>query len=91
VLRDIHFVILPATVTDAKRKLSQERGVSRLNAFREFTSALQLVSDDPPELDLPSQGFVKVVSYVQPGERPIRLSSWSARRGSWAMRRVSAV
>ena len=54
VLRDIRFVILPATVTDAKRKLSQERRVSRLNAFREFTSALQLVSDDPPELDLPS-------------------------------------
>jgi hypothetical protein len=52
---------LPATVTDAKRKLSQERRVSRLNAFREVTSALQLVSDDPPELDLPSRDGLLVL------------------------------
>ncbi len=44
VLRDIRFIILPTTITDAKRKLTQERRASRLNAFREFTSALQLVS-----------------------------------------------
>jgi hypothetical protein len=50
VLRDIRFVILPATITDATKKLSQERRASRLNAFREFASALQLVSDDPPEM-----------------------------------------
>ena len=37
------------------------------------------------------QGFVKVVRCVQPGERPVRFRSWRARRGSWAMRRVSAV
>ena len=76
VLRDIRFVILPATVTDAKRKLSQERRVSRLNAFREFTSALQLVSDDPPELDLlsrdgllvlPERMLERAVSEIPPG------------------------
>jgi hypothetical protein len=89
VLRDIRFVILPATVTDAKRKLSQERRVSRLNAFRGFTSALQLVSDDPPELDLPSRDGLLVlpermleraVSEIPPGFDRALVSS-AARMG----------
>jgi hypothetical protein len=37
------------------------------------------------------QGLVKVASIVQPGERPVRSRIRSARRGSWAIRRVSAV
>ena len=37
------------------------------------------------------QGFVKVVGGVQPGDRHVRSSSWRARRGSWAQRRVSSV
>jgi hypothetical protein len=76
VLRDIRFTILPATITDAKRKLTQERRASRLSAFREFVSALRLVSDDPPELDLPSregllvlpEGMLeRAVSEIPPG------------------------
>lgn len=67
VLRDIRFVILPPTITDAKRKLTQERRASRLNAFREFVSALQLVSDDPPELDLPSREGL--LAYARPDAR----------------------
>jgi hypothetical protein len=39
----------------------------------------------------PCQGFVKVAGGVQPGERPVRLRIWRARRGSWAQRRVSSV
>ena len=35
-----------------------------------------------------AQGFVKVAGRVQPGRRA---SNWSARRGSWALRRVSSV
>jgi hypothetical protein len=61
VLRDIRFIILPATITDAKTKLTQKRRASRLNAFREFTSALQLVSDDPPEVNLPSRDGLPVL------------------------------
>src|ERR1035441_8196052 len=41
--------------------------------------------------ELVDQGFVKVVGGVQPGERHVRSSSWRARRGSWAQRRVSSV
>ena len=76
VLRDIRFIVLPSTITDAKRKLTQERRASRLNAFREFVSALQLVGDDPPELDLPSrEGLLvlpermleRAVSEIPPG------------------------
>ena len=37
------------------------------------------------------QGFVKVANGVQPGESPVRSRNWRALRGSWAMRRVSAV
>ena len=38
-----------------------------------------------------AQGFVKVACAVYPGERAVRSRIWSARRGCWAMRRVSAV
>ena len=89
VLRDIRFIILPATITDAKRKLTEERWASRLNAFREFVSALQLVSDDPPELDLPSRDGLLVlpermleqaVSEIPPGFDRALVSS-AARMG----------
>ena len=59
-------------------------------AVREF--ALNVIRFLYLSNDLPlcRQGFVKVASSVQPGERPVRSRSWSARRGSWAQRRVSS-
>lgn len=54
VLRDIRFVVLPASIRDAKKRLSAERQADRIRAFEEFTSALTLVSSgelsgvDPP-------------------------------------------
>ena len=61
VLRDIRFMILPGTVTDAKKKLSQSRRASRVNAFHEFVSALRLVSSGSPEVDLPSRDGLLVL------------------------------
>jgi hypothetical protein len=55
VLRDIRFVVFPASVTDATKKLSLERRASRLTAFHGFASALRLVSADSPGIDLPSR------------------------------------
>lgn len=46
VIRDIRFVILRETINDAKRKISEDRRSARLNALREFTSALWLVSTE---------------------------------------------
>src|SRR6266852_5849819 len=43
------------------------------------------------QLGFRGQGFVKVAGGVQPGESPVMSSSWRARRGSWALRRVSSV
>ncbi|MFD0732293.1 hypothetical protein [Planotetraspora mira] len=55
VLRDIRFIILPASINDAKKRLSAERKAHRIRAFEEFTSALGLVSSEPSGMDLPSR------------------------------------
>ncbi|WP_405147670.1 hypothetical protein OG589_08455 [Sphaerisporangium sp. NBC_01403] len=55
VLRDIRFVVLPASIKDAKKRLSSERQADRIRAFEEFTSALSLVSGEPSGTDPPSR------------------------------------
>jgi hypothetical protein len=55
VMRDIRFVILPQTISDAKKKLSEERRQDRINAFEEFVSALRLVGSGLPADDAPSR------------------------------------
>ncbi|KAA2261685.1 hypothetical protein F0L68_15660 [Solihabitans fulvus] len=54
VMRDIRFVILPQTISDAKKKLSAERKGNRITAFEEFVSALRLVGSGVPEDDAPT-------------------------------------
>ncbi|GAA1828400.1 hypothetical protein [Actinomadura chokoriensis] len=55
VMRDIRFIILPGTIKDAKKRLPAERRAQRVRAFREFTSALILVSSGPSRIDSPSR------------------------------------
>ncbi|MFF4239045.1 hypothetical protein ACFYYL_24515 [Actinomadura geliboluensis] len=55
VMRDIRFIILPGTIKDAKKRLPAERRAQRVRAFREFTSALSLVSSGPSRIDSPSR------------------------------------
>ncbi|MER5326760.1 hypothetical protein [Streptosporangium roseum] len=55
VLRDIRFVVLPASIKDAKKRLSAEHQTNRIRAFEEFTSALSLVSGGPSGVDPPSR------------------------------------
>ncbi|MFI7694218.1 hypothetical protein ACIBQ6_34505 [Nonomuraea sp. NPDC049655] len=55
VLRDIRFVILPASINDAKKRLSIEHRTNRIRAFEEFASALSLVSGGPSGIAPPSR------------------------------------
>ncbi|MEU8270770.1 hypothetical protein AB0B89_26890 [Sphaerisporangium sp. NPDC049002] len=55
VLRDIRFVVLPASIKDAKKRLSSERQTDRIRAFEEFASALSLVSGEPSGIEPPSR------------------------------------
>jgi hypothetical protein len=55
VLRDIRFVILPATIRDAKKRLSVERKAQRIEAFKEFSSALSLMDGGFSGIDFPSK------------------------------------
>ncbi|WP_189210292.1 hypothetical protein [Actinokineospora fastidiosa] len=55
IMRDIRFVILPQTISDAKKELSEERRLNRINAFEEFVSALRLVGSGLPADDTPSR------------------------------------
>lgn len=57
VVRDIRFVVLPAVIDDAKKRLSDQRRRNRINAFQEFAGALRLVSDttDDGHLVAPSR------------------------------------
>jgi hypothetical protein len=55
VMRDIRFIILPGTIKDAKKRLPVERRTQRVQAFREFTSALSLVSSGFARIDSPSR------------------------------------
>lgn len=49
-IRDIRFRILPATVVDAKRRLSADRRRARIRAFEEFAHAIELVNSSEEEL-----------------------------------------
>lgn len=73
-LRDIRFRILPATIADAKRRLSDPQRRVRLRAFDEFAHALELVSSD--EDDTPSHGLL----YLPDSQRQVALRSLS---GGW--------
>jgi hypothetical protein len=53
VARDVRIMLLPATLSDARGKLTRERRLSRLTAFSEFASAISLVSDDEEPMPLP--------------------------------------
>jgi hypothetical protein len=55
VFRDLRFVLLPETLSDAKKQLSPERVASRQTAFDEFASALRLVGFGDPKVDQPSR------------------------------------
>ena len=53
VIRDLRFQVVPRFVVDAKKQLSAERRVARINALHRFTAALQLVGGNPSEVPSP--------------------------------------
>ncbi|WP_157574985.1 hypothetical protein [Jiangella muralis] len=57
VVRDIRFVLLPQVISDARKRLSDQRRRDRINAFQEFVGALRLVSSttDGDNLEAPSR------------------------------------
>jgi hypothetical protein len=72
VLRDIRIVLLPASASDAREKLAQERYAARRHAFSEFARAISLVADDdapPPQppLLLPHSALQEAVGRVPRG------------------------
>lgn len=57
-VRDLRFIMLEASIDDAKKALSQERRVQRLLAFEEFTAALSLVGWGEPDARPSSEGLL---------------------------------
>lgn len=57
-IRDIRFKILPATIVDAKRRLSGHRRRTRISAFDEFAHAIELVNSD--EEEPPAYGLISL-------------------------------
>lgn len=71
VLRDVRIVLLPASISDARKQLAPERYAARRQAFAEFARAISLVADDapPPQppLFLPDAALLEAVSRVPAG------------------------
>lgn len=61
VMRDIRMVMLPGSINDAKKILSNTRRLERVNAFTEFANALSLVNYSSPEIDVPSRDGLLVL------------------------------
>ncbi len=72
VLRDVRIVLLPASISDARKQLAPERYAARRQAFAEFARAISLVADEdapPPQppLFLPEAALREAVDRVSPG------------------------
>lgn len=72
VLRDIRIVLLPASLSDARGQLAQERYAARRRAFGEFARAISLIADDdaaPPQppLVLPDSALRAAAASVPRG------------------------
>lgn len=72
VLRDIRIVLLPGILSDARKRLSEQRRSDRINAFAEFARAISLTTDDPapspdPPLHLPMSALERALESVPSG------------------------